>query len=66
MLEYLKAALGKKVKVFVVTRLIEDFQGRDVTALQRCLGLLKNTGVRVVFRFHIHQKFAVIDQRIVW
>lgn len=66
MLEYLKAALGKKVKVFVVTRPIEDFQGRDVTALQSCLGLLKNTGVRVVFRSNIHQKFAVIDQRIVW
>ncbi len=28
--------------------------------------MLKNAGVRVVFRPNIHQKFAVIDQRIVW
>ncbi|HBE79958.1 MAG TPA: hypothetical protein DDW65_19585 [Firmicutes bacterium] len=64
MLEYIKTVLANKVKV-VVTRPVDNFQGRDVTVLQSCLDLLKNTGVRVVFRPNIHQKFAVIDQRIV-
>ena len=34
--------------------------------MQSCLDLLKNSGVREIFRSNIHQKFAVIDQRIVW
>ncbi len=50
----------------VVTRPVEDFQGKDVTVFQSCLDLLKNAGVKLIFRPNIHQKFAVIDQRIVW
>jgi phosphatidylserine/phosphatidylglycerophosphate/cardiolipin synthase-like enzyme len=50
----------------VVTSPVDDFNGMDITVLQSCLELLKNAGVRVVFRPNIHQKFAVIDQRIVW
>lgn len=66
MLQYLKAALCNKVKVIVVTRPVEDFKDKDIIVLQSCLDLLKNVGIRVVFRSNIHQKFAVIDQRIVW
>ncbi len=66
MLQHLKTALCNQVKVMVVTRPVDDFNEKDITVLQGCLELLKNAGVRVVFRPNIHQKFAVIDQRIVW
>jgi superfamily II DNA or RNA helicase len=66
MLQHLKTALGNQVKVMVVTRPVDDFNDKDITVLQSCLDLLKNAGVKLIFRPNIHQKFAVIDQRIVW
>ena len=50
----------------VVTRPVDDFNDKDIIVLQSCLELLKNAGVKLIFRPNIHQKFAVIDQRIVW
>jgi phosphatidylserine/phosphatidylglycerophosphate/cardiolipin synthase-like enzyme len=50
----------------VVTRPIEEFRGKDVTSLQEALALLEQAGLTVRFRPNIHQKFAVMDQRIVW
>ena len=49
-----------------MTRPKEDFQPKDHAALQRTLNLLTNSGVSVVFKSNIHQKFAVMDQKIVW
>lgn len=66
MIQNMEVALKNKVKVVIVTRPIEDFQGKDTTALQETLELLKSTGVSIVFRSNIHQKFAVMDQKIVW
>lgn len=66
MLPQMEAAKRNGVKVIVVTRKAEDSKGKDTTALQGTLDLLKNSGVSMVFRSNIHQKFAVIDQRIVW
>jgi phosphatidylserine/phosphatidylglycerophosphate/cardiolipin synthase-like enzyme len=34
--------------------------------MEDILGLLKATGVNLVCKSNIHQKYAVIDQRIVW
>jgi hypothetical protein len=58
--------LQRKVRVVVVTRPIEDFQGKETTALQGSLDLLKDAGVTLVYRSNIHQKFAVMEQRILW
>jgi phosphatidylserine/phosphatidylglycerophosphate/cardiolipin synthase-like enzyme len=54
------------VKVIVVTRPVEEFTGKDPAVLQGALDLLQGAGVSVVFRPNIHQKFALIDQRVVW
>ena len=45
---------------------MEDFAEKGATALQGTLDLLREAGVGLVFRSRIHQKFAVIDQRVVW
>ena len=66
MMQHLKIALENKVKVIVITRPIGDFKDKDTSALQGTLDLLKVAGVSLVFKSNIHQKYAVIDQRIVW
>ncbi len=66
MLKYLEAALENKVRVVVVTRPVEDYKDRDKVALESTINLLKNAGIRVVTKSNIHQKFAVMDQRILW
>ena len=66
MMEHLEAALGKQVRVIVVTRPVEDFKDKDMTAWQGTMDLLKGAGVSIVFKSNIHQKFAVMDQRLVW
>lgn len=66
MLEYLHAALEKKVKVVVVTRPKEDFKGKNLAGLVEALERLKKEKISLVFRSNIHQKFAVMDQKLVW
>jgi phosphatidylserine/phosphatidylglycerophosphate/cardiolipin synthase-like enzyme len=52
--------------VVVVTRTAEDFKDKDLTARQTALDFLRNSGVVVIFKSNIHQKFAVMDEKIVW
>lgn len=66
MMQHLEAALRRKVKVIVVTRPLEDFGEKDTASLQGALKLLQDAGVNMIFRTNIHQKFAVVDQRISW
>ena len=66
MMSHLEVALRNSVKAIVVTRPVEDFAGKEPAALQGTLDLLQGAGVSVVLRPNIHQKFALIDQRIVW
>jgi len=66
MVQHLKISTGKNLRVIVVTRPKEDFPPKDHTAMQRALDLLTDNGVSVVFKSGIHQKFAVMDQKIVW
>jgi superfamily II DNA or RNA helicase len=66
MMEDMKYALEKKVKVVVVTRPAEDFLNKDMTNWQDALDFMKSVGVNIIFKPNIHQKFAVMDQRVVW
>lgn len=66
MLPTLEAALAKRVSVVVVTRPIDTYKEKDRLVLKETLSSLQASGVRLVFRANIHQKFAVIDQKVVW
>jgi len=66
MLPLLEAAAKNGVRMIVVTRRPEDFKEKDAAALRETLKSFEDAGVRLVFRSNIHQKFAVIDQRLVW
>lgn len=66
MLQYIKTSAGNNVKVIIMTRPREDFEEKDRSILQHTLDALKNEGVNILFKSNIHQKFAVLDERIVW
>ena len=66
-LQYFSAAVVNEVRVTIVTRHPEAFSGKGYAALEQTLKVLKSVGVNIVFKTtSIHQKFAVIDQRLVW
>lgn len=66
MLQNLAVSIDNNVKVVIVTRPAEDFKDRDTIALRNTLDMIIGAGVRIVFKSKIHQKFAVIDQKVVW
>ncbi len=66
MMQNLKIALNNGVKVVVVTRPSEDFKEKDLTSWQTTIDLIKNSGVAIVLKSNIHQKFAVVDQKVSW
>lgn len=60
------AAMVKGVTVIVLTRPTESFSDTSRQKVSELVNDLSNSGVRVVTKDLIHQKFAVIDRRVVW
>ena len=66
MIQCLKVAVENKAHVIVLTRPVEDFKEKERIALRGTLDQLRNGGINIVFRPNIHQKFAIMDKKIVW
>jgi superfamily II DNA or RNA helicase len=66
MIQQLTIAAIRNVRVIVVTRPLEAFKQSDQIALLETLDLLKKNEICVVVKPNIHQKFAIMDQKIVW
>ena len=66
MIKDLEISIGNNIRVIVVTRPKEDFKPKDHASLQRTLDLLTHAGASVLFKSSIHQKFAIVDQKVVW
>ncbi|MDI6817577.1 MAG: phospholipase D-like domain-containing protein, partial [Actinomycetota bacterium] len=66
MLQDFGAMVGGRVKITVITRPTEDFKDKNKPALEQIFDTLKNAGINVLFKSSMHQKFAIIDQGIVW
>ncbi len=60
------SALAKNVKITVVTRPSEDFQNKDLIAWKETTKQMEAAGIYLIYKSNIHQKFAIIDQKIVW
>ncbi len=58
------AALRKQIKVVVMTRPVTDH--KDDKTLRAIFTELESMGLQIIFKPNIHQKFAIIDQSIVW
>lgn len=67
---WMEAALAKvlerAVSVTVITRPSSTFQDKGRVAADAALSKLSAMGIKVVCAKGIHQKFAVIDERVVW
>lgn len=66
MIQHLKTAIGEHILTTVVTRPKEDFPKKDHPVLQKALDLLTRSGINIIYKSNIHQKFAIMDQKIVW
>jgi hypothetical protein len=43
-----------------------NFKDLDLNAWEASIAALKQSGVRVIYKSNIHQKFAIMDQKIGW
>ena len=66
MLKVLSPLIMNKVTVTVVTRPPEDFKDKNKQIVIECTEQLKQYGIKVVYKSDFHQKFAIIDQSVVW
>lgn len=66
MIQYLSNAIGNKIRITIVTRPKEDFPEKEHPLYQKALDLLTESGVTILFKSAIHQKFAIMDQAVVW
>lgn len=66
MIDHITVSSDSPVRPTVVTRPMGDFPEKDHTAWQKAMDVLAGHGIHVLFRSNIHQKFAVVDQKIVW
>lgn len=66
MMQHLEIALRNGIRIIVVTRPVEECRELDQSALVGTFAILQDAGVDMIFRSNIHQKFAVLDQKIVW
>lgn len=56
----------RRVVITVITRPAKSFQGRSGETAQAAIDRLTEMGVGVQCRDSIHQKYAVIDETVVW
>ncbi len=66
MMNQLNIAIKNKTKVVIITRPPEDFKSKDTDLINETLVLLKESGAGVILKSNFHQKFAIIDKKIVW
>lgn len=65
-LEQLKEVKKRQIKVTVLTRPPEDFKEKDQPGFKDTLNILNDSGIQISYKSNIHQKFAIIDQKIIW
>jgi phosphatidylserine/phosphatidylglycerophosphate/cardiolipin synthase-like enzyme len=53
-------------KITVITKPPDNYVEKDRGKINECIELLTQYGITVKTKDRIHQKFAVVDQRIIW
>jgi len=59
-------AASANARITVVTKPPDNYAGKDSGKIAECIELLGQRGIEVKTKDRMHQKFAIIDQRIVW
>jgi len=66
MMPYFEVLLKKQITITIITRPAEDFKNERQPILRGIFERLVDAGITVIFKSLIHQKFAIIDRKIVW
>ena len=66
MMNIFSSGINNGAKLTIITRPESDYKETDKAAFADMLNSIRSIGAAIVFKSNIHQKFAVIDQRIVW
>lgn len=66
MMNIFSSGINNGAKLTIITRPESDYKEKDKAAFDDMLNSIRSTGSSIIFKSNIHQKFAVIDQRIVW
>lgn len=66
LLENFKALLNTSVKIKIITRPGEDFNGASRENMKAIFEILAKVGIDLVFKSNLYKKFAVIDNKVVW
>jgi phosphatidylserine/phosphatidylglycerophosphate/cardiolipin synthase-like enzyme len=66
-LSWLTPILKKaNVRATVVTRSYEDYKEKDRPAVKSCIDALLSANIQVIQKPNIHQKFIIVDDRLIW
>ena len=55
-----------KDKLTIITKPAEDYLEKERINISECINILMNNGLKIITKPKIHQKYAVIDQKIIW
>ncbi len=66
LLDNFKALLNTGVKVKIITRSEEDFNGASRENMKAIYETLTKIGIDLIFKTNLYKKFAVIDNKVVW
>jgi superfamily II DNA or RNA helicase len=66
MMEHFNGLLEKQVKITVITRPANDYDENRKTLLSDLFSTIETGGVQMVYKSNIHQKFAIIDNKLTW
>jgi hypothetical protein len=64
--DHIRAALERGVKVRIVTKPAEEFGGASEAEVGETVDSLRVLGIAVDLRWKMHEKIAIIDQRVAW
>ena len=62
-MQYLTAT---SAKVTVVTKPLDNYPEKEQGKIDACIKLLEQHGITVRTKDRIHQKFAIMEQRLIW
>lgn len=66
MLELLENAIKKGICVKIITRPPADFKEEDRNNIKEMQEYIENLNIGIMLKSNIHQKFAIMDEKIVW
>ena len=66
MLSSLNHLTAVNASVTVITKPPDNYPEKDREKITECIELLVQQGIAVKTKDNIHQKFAIMDQRLIW